>query len=129
VAPGADTAKDPRELAARALCRFQGVQEDAVQEGKPMWQSYLPHVNVVLTSIGLGAETSEVLEHTPVQAYFILRRLAQSPIQVSTMHGFSDEGLVQFLLSRGLAVDKDGVLSITAAGRAIGEIAANPNSQ
>ena len=121
--PSANPGKDPRELAARALCRFHSVKEDAVQDGKPMWQSYLPHVNVVLTAVGLLGESSDVLEHTPVQAYFVLRRLAQSSIEVSTMHGFSDEGLVRFLISRGLAVENDGVLSITTAGKAIGEIA------
>ena len=122
----AHSTKDPHELAARALCRFHGVKEDAVQDGKPMWQNYLPHLNVVLTAFGLIGESSDVLEHTPVQAYFVLRRLAQSSIETKTMHGFSDEGLVQFLISRGLAAENDGVLSITTAGRAIGEIAANP---
>jgi hypothetical protein len=39
------------------------------------------------------------------------------------MHGFSNEGLVRFLTTRGLAVENDGVLSITTAGKAIGEIA------
>ena len=108
------------------MCRFLGIAEDIVQDGKPMWQSYLPHVNVVLTAVGLSGDNSDVLEHTPVQAYFVLRRLAQSSIETKTMHGFSDQGLVQFLISRGLAVENDGVLSITAAGRAIGEIAASP---
>jgi hypothetical protein len=94
-----------------------------------MWRIYLPHVNVVLTAVGLGGESSDVLEHTPVQAYFVLRRLAQSSIEIRTMHGFSDEGLVRFLITRGLAVENNGVPSITMAGRAVGEIAAEPESE
>lgn len=40
--------KPPRERAARALCRFNGVPEDTRFEGKPMWESYLPEVDVIL---------------------------------------------------------------------------------
>jgi hypothetical protein len=68
-------------------------------------------------------ETSTVsLEHTPVDAYFVLRRLAQAPIETKALFGFSNEGLVQFLVSRGLAVEVNGLVSITRAGHAIGEI-------
>ena len=44
--------KDPRELAARALCRLNGVPEDTRFEGKPMWMSYLDDVDTVLEAIG-----------------------------------------------------------------------------
>lgn len=40
--------KPPRELAARALCRFRGLPEDTRFEGGPMWQSFLPEVDAVL---------------------------------------------------------------------------------
>ena len=60
----------------------------------------------------------------PVQAYFVLRYLAHSSIEVSMTRGFSDEGLVRFLISRDLAVEIKGVLSIIMAGLAVSEIAA-----
>lgn len=40
-----------REKAARALCRFEGHPENISFEGKPMWQSYLPQVDVVLEAV------------------------------------------------------------------------------
>lgn len=45
-------AKDAREAAARALCRFHGVPENTQFEGKPMWMSYLDEVDAVLQAIG-----------------------------------------------------------------------------
>lgn len=41
--------KTPRELAARALCRSRGLPEATRFEGKPMWQSMLPEVDIVLS--------------------------------------------------------------------------------
>lgn len=73
--------------------------------------------------VGHGNTSTECLEHTPVEAYFVLRRLAQGPIETKALFGFNNEGLVQFLISRGLAVQRNGTISITGAGRAIGEIA------
>lgn len=43
--------KEPRELAARALCRFDGHPEDIKFEGRPMWESYLPQADAVLEAI------------------------------------------------------------------------------
>ncbi|MET3648050.1 hypothetical protein [Phyllobacterium ifriqiyense] len=43
--------KDPRELAARALCRKHGLPENTKFEGKPMWQSYLDEVEIVLDAV------------------------------------------------------------------------------
>lgn len=43
--------KDPRELAARALCRKHGLPENTKFEGKPMWQSYLEEVEIVLAAV------------------------------------------------------------------------------
>ncbi len=40
--------KPPRELAARALCRRLNLPENITFEGRPMWQSCLPEVDVVL---------------------------------------------------------------------------------
>lgn len=40
--------KPPRERAARALCRMNGVPEDTKFEGRPMWESYLDEVDTVL---------------------------------------------------------------------------------
>lgn len=43
--------KEPRELAARALCRFDGRPEDIEFEGRPMWESYLPQADAVLKAV------------------------------------------------------------------------------
>lgn len=40
--------KTPRERAARALCRHYGLPENARFEGRPMWESFLRQVDVVL---------------------------------------------------------------------------------
>ncbi|TRB05831.1 hypothetical protein EXN61_11390 [Agrobacterium tumefaciens] len=45
----------PRERAARALCRFNGVPEDTMFERRPMWESFLPEVDTVLEA-ALGAD-------------------------------------------------------------------------
>ncbi|WJR67184.1 hypothetical protein QTA58_00115 [Neorhizobium sp. CSC1952] len=50
--------KPPRERAARALCRFNGVPENTMFEGRPMWESYLPEVDVILEA-ALSAEEWE----------------------------------------------------------------------
>lgn len=46
------TPKPPRELAARALCRHDGHEENIRFEGRPMWESYLPAADAVLAAIG-----------------------------------------------------------------------------
>lgn len=43
--------KSSRELAARALCRLDGVPEDTKFEGAPMWKSFLPQVDAVLEAV------------------------------------------------------------------------------
>lgn len=43
---------DGREIAARALCEFEGQAPDAMFEGRPMWMSYLEEVDVVLKAVG-----------------------------------------------------------------------------
>lgn len=48
----------PRERAARALCRFNGVPEDTMFERRPMWESFLPEVDAVLEA-ALTAEEFE----------------------------------------------------------------------
>lgn len=50
--------KPPRELAARALARFNEVPEDAMFEGRPMWESFLPEVDAVLEA-ALGVDELE----------------------------------------------------------------------
>ncbi|PZU95546.1 MAG: hypothetical protein DI527_00630 [Chelatococcus sp.] len=56
----ADTAKarrvrEPREIAARALCRRAGHPENTKFEGKPMWMSFLPDADAVLAALASGA--------------------------------------------------------------------------
>lgn len=113
--------KEPRELAARALCRFDGQAEDIKVEGKPMWESYLPKADAVLAAVAVAPHDGQ-LEHVPVRAYHVLRRLSQGSIPTDSMHGVEDRGLAAFLVSRGLAVEVGGKLKITVAGKAIGEI-------
>lgn len=52
--------KTPRERAARALCRMNGVPEDTKFEGRPMWESYLDEVDTVLKA-ALSPEEFEKL--------------------------------------------------------------------
>lgn len=40
--------KAPRERAARALCSSRGLPENTKFEGRPMWESFLPEVDIVL---------------------------------------------------------------------------------
>lgn len=113
--------KPALERAARALCRFEGHPEDTKFEGRPMWESYVPQAEAVLEAL-VEPASDQQLEYVPIQIYHVLRRLSQGAISTNSMHGREDEGLVQFLLSRGLAVEIDGMLHITVAGTAIGEI-------
>jgi hypothetical protein len=49
----------PREAAARALCRKDGHPENIQFEGRPMWESYLDTVDVVLeTATPLSIEAT-----------------------------------------------------------------------
>lgn len=38
----------PRERAARALCASRGLPENTKFEGRPMWENFLPEVDIVL---------------------------------------------------------------------------------
>lgn len=54
-------AKKPQsdwEKAARALCSFDGVPENIVRDGKPMWTQYLAEAKAVLVAIGRFDEES-----------------------------------------------------------------------
>ncbi|MGR3622434.1 hypothetical protein [Pseudophaeobacter sp.] len=42
--------KPIRERAARALCKLEGLEPDITMEGAPMWRSFLPEVDAVLTA-------------------------------------------------------------------------------
>lgn len=53
--------KPARELAARALCRFDGHPEDTKFDGRPMWESYLPQADAVLAAVA-SAPTQQTLE-------------------------------------------------------------------
>jgi hypothetical protein len=69
---------------------------------------------------------SATLEHIPVHAYELLRRVSEARLPVDTLHGRQDEYGLEFLLSRGL-VEKTGdggFFELTVAGSELGEIAA-----
>jgi len=51
--------KPALERAARALCDFHGLPQNVTFEGKPMWQSYLPLLDVVMEAIEEGASEEE----------------------------------------------------------------------
>jgi hypothetical protein len=59
-------AQPPRERAARALARFNDVPEDTKFEGRPMWESFLPEVDVVLDA-ALGADELERMKRDEVK--------------------------------------------------------------
>ena len=40
------------ELAARAICKLRRLPEDAVIDGRPLWECFVPEVDVVLQAIG-----------------------------------------------------------------------------
>lgn len=40
--------QSPRERAARALCSSRVLPENTKFEGRPMWESFLPEVDIVL---------------------------------------------------------------------------------
>jgi hypothetical protein len=69
--------------------------------------------------------TGSKLEHIPVYAYHLLRRISHEPVDASTLFGREDEEAVQFLLSRDLVRKSDDgrLLEITSAGEELGEIA------
>ena len=52
--------KSPRENAARALCRLNGLPENTMFEGKPMWKSFLPQVDAVLKAAMTPEEWEKV---------------------------------------------------------------------
>lgn len=58
-------AHSPRERAARALCRFNDVPENTVFEGRPMWESFLPEVDVVLESALSGDDWEKLRSQGP----------------------------------------------------------------
>lgn len=63
------------------------------------------------------------LEHIPVYAYHLLRRLSREVVPLSTLFGQEDEAAVNFLLSRELAAMDGRSLAITPLGEEVGEIA------
>jgi hypothetical protein len=65
------------------------------------------------------------LEHVPVYAYHLLRRIAHDEIGTATLFGQEDEAAMAFLLSREMIeIAGDGkTLIITQAGAELGEIA------
>ncbi len=65
------------------------------------------------------------LEHIPVYAYHLLRRISHRPVEISTLFASADEAAVAFLLSRDLVTRSDDgrYLRITSAGEELGEIA------
>lgn len=70
-------------------------------------------------------QTGATLEHVPVHAYQLLRRIARRPINIAALFSRDDEGAIHFLLSRELiARSGDGqTFIITEAGGELGEIA------
>jgi hypothetical protein len=70
-------------------------------------------------------QTGVKLEHIPVYAYHLLRRIARDPVAAAALHGQQDAEAVAFLVSRDLvqASDDGQAFIITAAGEELGEIA------
>jgi hypothetical protein len=91
----------------------------------------LPHADLarllMKAAIRLRAvqHTGARLEHVPVYAYHLLRRITRGPVRAASLYGDDDNAAMSFLLSRDLITrSPDGaVLAVTAAGDEIGEIA------
>lgn len=77
------------------------------------------------TRLRVVQQTGIKLEHIPVYAYHLLRRISHGPVAAETLFGREDDEAVAFLLSRGLIARSDdgGFLKITATGEELGEIA------
>ena len=54
--------KPPRERAARALCTSRGLPENTKLEGRPMWESLLPEVDIVLKAALTPEEWARIRE-------------------------------------------------------------------
>jgi hypothetical protein len=76
------------------------------------------------TRLRVIQSTGPKLEHVPVYAYHLLRRISHEPIEVSTLFGKEDAAAVAFLLSRDLVTRSENgrFLKITSAGEELGEI-------
>jgi hypothetical protein len=70
-------------------------------------------------------QTGATLEHIPVHAYQLLRRIARRSVPEAALFSRDDTAALEFLLSRGLIRrSEDGqTLVITDAGGELGEIA------
>lgn len=77
------------------------------------------------TRLRVVQQTGIKLEHIPVYAYHLLRRISHGPVSAATLFGREDEEAVVFLLSRELVARSDdgNLLKITATGEELGEIA------
>jgi hypothetical protein len=71
------------------------------------------------------AENNTRLEHIPVSAYHLLRRLSREAVPLESLFGREDKGLIDFLVTRKLASHgTDGAsLLITPEGEELGTIA------
>ncbi|MCV0348491.1 MAG: hypothetical protein K5863_00315 [Nitratireductor sp.] len=54
--------KPPRERAARALCTSRGLPENTKFEGRPMWESLMPEVDIVLKAAQTPEEWARLRE-------------------------------------------------------------------
>ena len=70
-------------------------------------------------------QAGATLEHIPVHAYQLLRRIARGSIPGAALFSRDDTAALEFLLSRGLITKSDDGqnLVITDAGGELGEIA------
>lgn len=113
----ADRGNTPRPLSDRLLEAATRIDELSHQDVARL----LVKAAIRLRTI---QHTGARLEHVPVYAYHLLRRLSQGPVSVATLHGRDDEQAAAFLISRGLAAESDARdLVPSPAGLEIGEIA------
>ena len=70
-------------------------------------------------------QTGAKLEHVPVHAYHLLRRVSRGPVETATLYGADDTAALAFLLSRDLIcyLEEGRLIATTAAGEEIGEVA------
>lgn len=61
----AHSPKPPRERAARAICSSRGLPENTKFEGRPMWESMLPEVDIVLKAALSLEEWEKIIQEGP----------------------------------------------------------------
>ncbi|HTM78628.1 MAG TPA: hypothetical protein VL133_13490 [Devosia sp.] len=89
---------------------------------KGYWQGSGRMADAVLEAIGLKSCRRRRAGIYHCASLPSVEALGARPVEIKTLHGVTDEGIVTFLVSRGLAKSIGGKLVITSGGKDIDEI-------